>query len=402
MADSLAEPFRFEYDPAVVRYGPNCVSQLASELSALGCERALVVTGSTVGETAAVMEPVRAGLDDRLAGVFAGTTPQKRLGTAYDALTAYRDADADCVVAVGGGSSLDVATVLSVLVGTDRDRDAVGSELVERGTLSLPESGVPPVITVPTTLAGADLSQVAGVTADPATCPVEAPASGAVGGPELMPAAACYDPVLVATTPRGVLAASAMNGFDKGLETLYARNRTPITDATATRGLGLLADGLERFGEGATDEATFQQLTQGILLVQYGISRPDGTTLSLIHAFGHGLTRTYDVQQGAAHAVVAPRALAYLFEEVDGRRDLLAEALAVTDAADPAAAVVDRVAAIAAGLGLPTRLRDVDGPEPAEFPAVADAVLGDAFMTNAPPGLDPTREDIVGVLAAAW
>ena len=402
MGDSLAEPFRFEYDPATVRYGPNCVTQLASEVTALGCERALVVTGSTVGETAAVMDPVRAGLDDRLGGVFAGTTPQKRLGTAYEALTQYLDADADCIVAVGGGSSLDVATVLSVLAGTDRDADAVGAELVERGTLSVPESGVPPVITVPTTLAGADLSQVAGVTADPATCPVSEPASGAVGNAELMPAAACYDPVLMATTPRGVLAGSAMNGFDKGVETLYARNRTPVTDATAMRGLGLLADGLENLGAGNADETTFQRLTQGVLLVQYGISRPDGTTLSLVHAFGHGLTRTYDVQQGAAHAVVAPHALDYLFDAVDGRRDLLADALGVEDAEDPATAVVDRVADIAAGLGLPTRLRDVDGPDRDEFPAVADAVLADSFMTNAPPGLDPTREDVVGVLEAAW
>ncbi len=402
MADSLAEPFRFEYEPATVRYGPNCVSQLASEVTALGCERALVVTGSTVGETAAVIEPVRTGLDDRLAGVFAGTTPQKRLGTAFEALTQYRETDADCLVAVGGGSSLDVATVVSVLAGTDRDPAAVGAELVERGTLSVPESGVPPVITVPTTLAGADLSQVAGVTADPVTCPVEEPASGAVSDPRLMPAAACYDPKLVATTPKSVLAGSAMNGFDKGIETLYARNRTPITDATATRGLGLLAEGLETLGSGAADETTFQRLTQGILLVQYGISRPDGTTLSLIHALGHGLTRTYDVQQGAAHAVVAPHALSYLFDAVEGRRDLLAGALGVDDADDPADAVVERVADIAAGLGLPGRLRDVDGPGPEEFPAVADAVLGDAFMTNAPPELDPTRADIVGVLDAAW
>jgi len=193
-----------------------------------------------------------------------------------------------------------------------------------------------------------------------------------------------------------------MNGFDKGVETLYARNRTPVTDATAMRGLGLLADGLEALGAGNADKTAFQSLTRGVLLVQYGISRPDGTTLSLLHAFGHGLTRTYDVQQGTAHAIIAPHALEYLFDAVDGRRDLLAEALGVDDTADPAATAVDRVADIAAGLGLPTRIRDVDGPAREAFPAVADAVISDAFMRNAPPGLDPTRADIVEVLEAAW
>ncbi len=398
----IATPFRFEYDPATVRYGPNCVADLADELAALDCERALVVTGATVGTTPAVMNPIRAGLGERLGGVFAETTPQKRLGTAYDALEQYHETGADAIVAVGGGSSLDVATVLSILAATERSPASVGAELVETGTLPVPASGLPPVLTVPTTLAGADLSQVAGVTADPATCPVPEPVSGGVGAPQLMPEVAWYDPDLLATTPRSVLAASAMNGFDKGVETLYARNRTPVTDATAMRGLGLLAEGLLAFGDGDESPATYQRLAQGIVLVQYGSSRPEGTTLSLIHAFGHGLTRTYPVQQGTAHAVVAPHVLRWLFENCDGRRGLLAQALGVGHRADPDEAVVERVAAIAAALALPTRLRDVDGPARAEFPEVAETILADAFMDNAPTGLDPTQEDIERVLEAAW
>ena len=218
----------------------------------------------------------------------------------------------------------------------------------------------------------------------------------------LMATAGYYDPNLYDTTPEPVLVGSAMNGFDKGIETLYARNRTPVTDATAMRGLGLLADGLLAFGDGDGSPATYQRLARGVMLVQYGISRPEGTTLSLIHAFGHGLTRTYDVQQGAAHAVVAPHVLRWLFEACDGRRALLAEALSVEERDDPAEAVVERVADIAAALDLPTRLRDVDGPERDEFPDVAEAVLADTFMNNAPTGLDPTREDIERVLDAAW
>ncbi|WP_254271561.1 iron-containing alcohol dehydrogenase family protein [Haloarcula marina] len=397
-----APPFRFEYDSATLRYGPNCVAALGDELAELDCDRALVVTGSTVGSTPAVMDPVEDGLGESLASVFAETTPAKRLGTAYDALAAYERHDADAIVSVGGGSSLDVAKVLAVLVATDRDPDAVGEAFVETGTLPIPESGLPPILAVPTTLAGADLSMVAGVTADPATCPVGEPASGGISDPQLMPTAVCYDPELLATTPRNVLAASAMNGFDKGVETLYASNATPVTDATAMRGLSLLRDGLLAFGDGEESDAVYRTLARGIVLVQYGISRPGETTLSLIHAFGHGLTRTYPVQQGAAHAIVAPHALDCVFDAVDGRRDLLAEAFDVSDAEDPADAVVDSVAAVADALDLPTRLRDVDGPTREEFPAVAEAVLADSFMANAPDEFDPTREDIEAVLDAAW
>ena len=395
------DQFRFEYDPGVIRSGRGCVVDLGDELDRQGYERALVVCGSTVGSTPAVIDPVRRGLGERLAGVFAETTPEKRLSTAVAALEAYREHDADALVGLGGGSSLDVAKVTAVLAGAGRDPAAVAAGLTETGTITVPDDPAP-VVAVPTTLAGADLSQGAGVTADPASGLVDSLASGGLSDPKLMPRAVLADPELLATTPKSILAASAMNGFDKGIETLYAANATPITDATASRGLGLLADGLLAFEDGSVDAAALEPIVVGLLLVQYGIWRPDGTTMSLIHAFGHGLTRTSPVQQGAAHAVVAPHVLRYLFERVDARRDLLAESLDVGDVADPAVAIVERVIEVRDALGLPSRLRDVDGPEPEAFEAVAKRIIGDSFVDNAPPGLEPTVAEIESVLEAAY
>ncbi|MEF8871925.1 MAG: iron-containing alcohol dehydrogenase family protein [Haloarculaceae archaeon] len=408
----VTDPFRFEYDAPTLRCGRDSTCELGDELAANDFERALVVCGQTVGSTAAVIDPVREGLGDRLAGVFAETTPEKRLATAADAVDRLRELGADCIVALGGGSSLDVAKQASVLAARataaadgDTPADAyaaAGSEFAETGTLSVPDEGLVPIVAVPTTLAGADVSQVAGMTATPENDLVSEPASGGISDPGLMPTAVVADPALVETTPDDILAASAMNGFDKGVETLYASTATPVTDATAVRGLSLFQDGLLAFGAGSRDEWVYDALVRGCLLVQYGISRPGVGTLSLIHAFGHGLTRTYPVQQGVAHAVVAPHALAYLFEEVDGRRGLLAEALDVADADDTAAAIVDAVADVRDALGLPTRLRDVEGPGPEEFPSVAEHVLADSFMSNAPADLDATVVDIEGVLEAAW
>jgi alcohol dehydrogenase len=397
----IGAPFRFEYDPAVVRYGSGVAAELREELAAHGLERALVVCGSTVGNTPAVIEPVREGLGDRLAGVFAETTPAKRLSTAVEGPAAARDCDADVLVSLGGGSSLDVAKVISALAGDDRSPEAVGSEFAETGTISPADGPSLPVVAVPTTLAGADLSSVAGVTADPAGGLVDDPASGGIGHPDLMPAAVLYDPELFATTPRSVLAASAMNGFDKGIEALYAANATPITDATALRGLALLAEWLPELGADP-DAAVLESVVEGTLLVQYGVSRPDETALSVIHAFGHGLTRTYDVQQGAAHAVIAPHVLRYLFERVDARRDLLADALGVAGTDDRPEAIARQVRDVADALALPDRLRDVDGPRPEEFPEVAEAVLADSFMVNAPPALDPSADELEDVLHEAW
>ncbi|AEH37302.1 iron-containing alcohol dehydrogenase family protein [Halopiger xanaduensis] len=400
--------FRFEYHPATIRFGAGCVADLEDELERLGLERALVVCGSTVGDTPVVIDPVRRGLGDRLAGVFDETTPKKRLSTALDGVARVKAEDADALVALGGGSSLDVATVMSVLAARDRSAAVLAEELEETGTIDVPdEAELLPVVTVPTTLAGADLSQVAGVTASPDSSPVEAEIGGGISDPRLMPEAAFYDPELAATTPDSVLAGSAMNGFDKGVETLYAANATTITDATARHGLEKLEDGLRAFGEGDRDVGTFETILEGVVLVQYGVSRPEGTTLSIVHAFGHALSRTADVQQGAAHAVVVPHALEYLFEreaagEIDARSGLLANALGVDEAADHGAAVVEAVTEVRDALELPAKLRNVDGPQPEEFRTVAEDVLGDRFMENAPPGLEPTVEEIEGILEAAW
>lgn len=394
--------FRFEYRPPIIRYGSECVADLASELAAASCERALVVCGTTVGATDAVMDPVREGLGNRFIDVFAETTPEKQLLTAYRLCDRIEERNVDMLVAVGGGSSLDVAKIATLLAATDQSRATVGETFETSGTIAVPDQPLLPVVAVPTTLAGADISQAAGITASPASSLVETETGGGVSHPKLMPHAVFADPRLVATTPREILAASAMNGFNKGIETLYAANATAVTDGTAIRGLSLLSDALLAFGDGDEREQIYDDLVRGIVCVQYGVSRPDGIMLSLIHSFGHALARNTSLQQGAAHAIITPHALSLLFEHVDGRRELLAEALGVSDADDPATAVIERVTEIRDALGLPTRLRDVSGPSKDTFPDVAAAVLADPFMIYAPDGFDPSPDEIERVLETAW
>ncbi|WP_424018361.1 iron-containing alcohol dehydrogenase family protein [Halorientalis pallida] len=401
--DDYGDGFRFAYDHGPIQYGRGCVDALADELAGIGAERAMIVCGKTVGSTPDVIDPVEDGLGEYHAGTFAGTTPDKRLGSAVAGLEAMEDLDADALVSLGGGSSLDVAKAIAVLAGREESPAELAAELESTGTIATPED-VPPIVAVPTTLAGADLSIAAGITATPASGLVEEPVGGGLFGQQLMPAALLYDPDLFATTPTDILAGSAMNGFDKAIEALYASTRTALTDATAKRALELLSAGLPDLRED-TDEA-LEQVVPGIVLAQYGASRPDGMTLSLLHAFGHGLTAGYPVQQGVAHAVIAPHALDYLFEQVDGRRRLLADGLGVDTggASDEelADAVVSRVTELRDALDLPSSLREVDGIEQSDLHDIAAYTLDDSLMGYAPAELDPTVEDLERVLREAW
>jgi len=397
--------FEFAYRPGDILCRPGCVTDLSNVCARHGWERALVVCGTTVGSTPAVMDPIRSGLGERLVGVFDETTPEKYLGTAVDGVERAHTVDADVLIAVGGGSSLDVAKVMATLTTHDAAPGTVARRAVETESLGV-ESGTPlPIVAVPTTLAGADLSTVAGVTfaLDPAT---ERPASGGVGDERLMPTALCYDADLYRTTPESVLTASAMNGFDKGVEALYTSNSTPVTDGTATRGLRLLRSGLATLREDPMDAGRLDEVLAGIVCVQYGVSTPGAYKLSLVHAFGHGFSRNYDVHQGVVHGIVAPHVLRYLFDEVDGRRALLAEALGVDtrglDDEAMADAVVDAVADVRDDLGLPDCLRSIDGLSRADLDDVAARIVDDTLIETVPAGLDPTVADVRAVLAAAW
>jgi len=388
--------FRFEYESPTIRFGAGATAALRDELAAADAENALVVTGTSVGANDDVMDPVRDGLGDSLAGVFAETTPEKLVSTALEGADFYADAGADSVVAVGGGSSLDVARAICALVATD-DQHAALDVYRETHALPVPDS-VPPLVVVPTTLPGADLSAGGGLNAAPPT--TAEPVSGGVGDPALTPAAAFYDPDLLATTPRGTLASSAMNGFDKGIEAIYTRAHTPITDGTAAKGLRRLRETLPALGPEGGDP-DFAGLFEGIVLVQYGIKRPDASGLGLIHAFGHGLTAHSSIQQGSAHAIAAPHALRYLFDRTDARRDVLADALA-PNADDPAAGVVEAVTEVRDALGLPSKLRAVDDIEESDLDAIAETTYRDSLVDNVPEGVDPSVAELRDVLDAAW
>lgn len=392
--------YRFSYDPGTIIYGRHCVDRVEEELERIGAERALIVCGSTVGSTDAVIDPVVDGTGDRLAGVFDETTPDKRLSTAFEGVERMDENEIDALVSLGGGSSLDMAKVMSVVAASNRSPDDVRAMFERERTIPIPDAELTSILTIPTTLAGSDLSAVAGITAREGGL-----TRGALIDSRLMPDALFYDPALFETTPHEILCASAMNGFDKAVESLYARNSTPITDGTAVRSLRLLGRGLRRLGDGDRSKETLHDSIMGTVLAQYGALGGENVTASVIHSFGHGISRGYAIQQGGAHGIIAPHVLRYLFDNVDARRDLLAEGFDVDETGTPeetAAAVVKAVTVVRDALGLSSRLRSIDDLSESDLSNVASEVIDDVMMENAPEGLEPTEDELETVLRDAW
>ncbi len=294
----VSESFKYEYRGCDLIYGRGCVGRLDNYLAECDLDRALIVCGSNVGANDELMEPITEGLGDRLAGVFDGTTPEKSAEDAFGAIGEMHETNADVLVGVGGGSSLDVARQASVFAPDGRSLAELREEARDGEVIPPdPNDERPPVIVVPTTFAGADVSDSGSIELlSAAESPTGQPAS--VGG-SAMPIADFADPDLFGTTPAGALLGSAMNGLDKGIETPYARDANPVSDAAAVHGLRLLSGALPRAVGGSDDVEAMERAVVGSLLVQ--IDRK----ISIIHAFGHGFARRYSLQQGAVHAVVA-------------------------------------------------------------------------------------------------
>ena len=393
----LPDRFSFDYFDSDIEYGRGCVGRLGSFLAERGLDRAMVVTGTNVGANEDVMGPLEDGLGDRLAGTFAETTPAKDAETVFDGIDAMRECDADVLIGVGGGSSLDIARQISAYAADGRPLSAY-REAAREDRLEPPEPGdsATPVVVIPTTLSGADVS---GTGAVAIFFDEESPTGETIRlFGEVIPIGMMYDPALFETTPEGALVGSAMNGFDKAIETCYANNASPIQHATAVHSLRLFDGSLPHLT--ADDPDAFDRAVVAVVLAQFQ------RRISLIHSFGHGVSRHHPIHQGLVHAVLAPHALRYLFDRVDGGRELLAtgfgfdtDSLSADEQAD---AVVDRVAEVRDSLGLPSRLRDLDVVPEENIPKIAEFTLADAKMEQAPAGLDATAADLEDVLRDAW
>jgi alcohol dehydrogenase class IV len=307
-----------------------------------------------------------------------------------------QEAGADVLVGVGGGSSLDIARQMSVFAADGRPLAEFRAAANEGRSLSAdPTAPLTPVVVVPTTFAGADISsggsiQVLAADESPTGQPISCRG-------RIWPTGMFYDPDLFETTPQGAIAGSAMNGFNKGIETVYAADGTPITDATCVRGLRLLR---ESFPDLPGDAETMERAVVGIILAQFK------RTITVVHAFGHGFARRYPVQQGRVHAILVPHVLRYIFRKVDGQRHVLADGFEV-DAdgrsdEDVAAAVVEEVVTVRDSFDLPTRLRELDPVDREDFRRIAEFIVDDAPMDYAPEGLDATVDEVEAVLHDAW
>lgn len=386
--------FTHQYAPTEMIAGAGSAESLATLAAEQGAENAMVVCGQTTGSTDAVMDPVKDALGDRLAHVYDRVESHVPTTNVETAIAAAEDVDADLLVSVGGGSAHDTAKAISILraEGGDPHEYKVTREDGELVAPSLDEPKTP-ILTVPTTLSAAELNGAAAITdADTGEKMI-------VTDEKAVPKAAVYDPEIAVHTPASIISATGMNSIDHTVEMLYSRHHSPFTDATAMRGLALLAEWLPRTIENPADVEAREKVMVGSALSGFGMEK--GVCLN--HAICHILGGKFGVPHGDANSIVIPHGMRYNLDESAPRQRLIAEALGVDtdDLTDREAAerAIAEVEALREEIGAPTQLRETSITKD-DFDEIAREAVQDLPIANNPKPV--SEDDVRKILETAW
>ena len=332
----------FVHEQRAVRvvFRPGALDTLAEEVDRLGLRRVVLIGGRRHAARAETL------LGPRVAAVVDDPVMHVPVEQARSVRARAADVAADGVVAVGGGSSVGLAKALAL-------------------TTSLP------VLAVPTTFAGSEMTRVWGLT--------EGGVKRTGRDPAVAPRTVLYDPELVATLPRSTAVPSAFNAIAHAVEALYAPDRTPVTDLLAAEAVRVVGAALPALADGrpeAAGEVLYGAWLSGICL--------DSTTMSLHHKLCHVLGGMLGLPHAETHTVVLPHALAYNAGSAPGAVTALRVALHDDDPAG-------HLHRLAASTGAPIALAQL-GMSGADVDRVAGAVVSAPYANPRPVAYDGVRE----------
>jgi len=366
------EKFRFSFqNPGKLVFGAGAIKNVSKELQALGASRALLVTDEALAGSPMVAA-AKAGLGKNLAGVFDRVVPDSGLEVVNAGAAAGREAKADCVVSVGGGSSIDTAKGIAVLLkkGGDDIRPYIGY-------FSVKEKPVPH-LAIPTTAGtGSECTSMA-VIKDR-----EKNVKALIMDLNLIPPVGILDPELLLGLPPLLTAATGMDAMTHAVESMISTNYMPPADALAAHAIQLLLDYLPRAVQNGRDlEARSMTL---IASAEAGQAFQNAF-VGVVHALAHALGGMFGVPHGIANAMFLAEGMAYNLSAAAGRVAAVARAMGIPASGNErkdGEAAVAKMREFGRSLGLPQRLSEVK-VDPSRLEDCAKLALADGAMTTNP------------------
>jgi len=365
--------FNFNFHlPTRIIFGRSVRDALPVELAGMGARTILLVTDpglTQIGLTSQITDPlIREGL---AVPTFSAITSNPTSDEVEAGAAIAREIKADTIVALGGGSPIDVAKGIALVLangGAYADYQWGGKAITRRSR---------PLIAIPTTAGtGSEVSKVA-VVSDPAN-----PFKKGVLSPLMFPHVAIVDPELTRTLPVQLTAATGMDAFIHALEAFVGRRANPFTDQLARSAMRTAWTYLPRACVDGEDMASREQM---MLAALWGGMAMDQAGLGLIHALSGPLTTHLHLHHGLANALLLPAVLRFNLPAIPLARQNLLKELFGLEAGTSEEELVVALTQFVVNLGLPTSLSQLNIPlELIDWDIIAEETTRMVLIGNNP------------------
>ncbi len=385
----LPEYFEF-FVPTRIVAGRGVSESLGQEMEKLGVRRAFVVTDKVLVQLGLVQKVLDglAGSAVKVAGIFDEVRPNSEVSLVEKGVGLARAAGADVLVAIGGGSNIDTAKGMNIIL-------SEGGHLLDYEGFGVITRPLKPLVAIPTTAGtGSEVTQFAVIKHEAIHTKLS------FSSPYLAPNLAILDPELTVNMPPKLTASTGMDALTHAVEAYVSTSWNPIADGLALEAIRIIGANLvEATTNGGNLEARYQMLVASTMA---GMAFSSGM-VGCVHAMAHAAGGLYDVPHGIANSILLPYGMEYNLEARPEKFREIARTLGndVEDQ-DPKAggwAAIEAVFDLAERCGLPRALREAGVPEEG-VPKMAEAAMVDgAIFTNPRPA---EYDEILAVLKKAY
>lgn len=364
-------------------FGPGSRSVLPEVVARLGKSKALVVTDAGL-----VKFGVAAKVTDILdaAGiayeVFSDVKPNPTVTNVKNGIAAFKAAGADLLIAIGGGSAIDTAKAIGIVVNNPEFSDIVSLE----GVAPTKNKSVP-MVALPTTAGTAAETTINYVIIDE-----EKQKKMVCVDPNDIPAVAIIDAELMYSLPKGLTAATGMDALTHAIEGYITKGAWELSDMFEIEAIRMISRHLPNAVENPTDA----EARNGMAVAQYVAGMAfSNVGLGLVHGMAHPMGSLFDVPHGVANALLLPTVMEFNMPACLGKYPEIARAMGVDtegmSAQEASQAAVDAVRALSVKVGIPQHLSEL-GITEKDIPALADQALADVCTPGNP--REVTLDDI--------
>ena len=365
-------------------HGAGAIKAVADEIIARGFKKAFVASDPDLIKFG-VTKKVTDVLDDAKIAyeLFSDIKPNPTIENVQAGVAAFKAAGADCIVAIGGGSSMDTAKAVGIIITNPEFADVRSLEGV-----APTKNPCTPIIAVPTTAGTA-----AEVTINYVITDVQNNRKMVCVDVHDIPVVAVVDPDMMATMPKGLTAATGMDALTHAIEGYITKGAWELSDMFHIKAIEIIARSLRAAVNGEADGR------EGMALGQYvagmGFSN---VGLGIVHSMAHPLGALYDTPHGVANAIILPTVMEYNAEATGEKYRDIAKAMGVTgvDAMsleDARKAAIDAVKQLSVDVGIPADLKEIVKEEDIAF--LAQSAFDDACRPGNPK--DTSVEDITAL-----